>query len=134
MKCLMTVLCVTVAVLFSACSKKVDGDQLEQKDDLIYFKGEPFTGIAVGKHHSDGTKWEGTFKDGKPDGLWTEWHKNGLKKLEQTNKEGKPDGLRTLWYLNGQKSHETTYKDGKEISINEWDEEGTPKKPYARAD
>jgi antitoxin component YwqK of YwqJK toxin-antitoxin module len=110
MKCLMTVLCATVAVLFSACSKKVDGDQLEQKDDFVYFKGEPFTGIAVGKHHSDGTKWEGTFKDGKP------------------------DGLRTLWYLNGQKSHETTYKDGKEISINEWDEEGTPKKPYTRAD
>jgi hypothetical protein len=29
---------------------------------------------------------------------------------------------------------EATHKDGKVISINEWDEEGNPKKTHARAD
>ena len=31
----------------------------------------------------------GTFKDGKPDGLWTGWFVNGQKSIEQTFKDGK---------------------------------------------
>ena len=47
-----------------------------------------------------------TTKDGKQDGLWTEWHENGEKYEEGTYKDGKEDGLWTWWYENGQKRRE----------------------------
>ena len=80
----------------------VDGDQLELRDGLFYFKGEPFTGVAVKKYDNGQKEWEATLKDGKKHGLWTEW------------------------YENGQKVFEATFKDGELISYNEWDEDGKP--------
>jgi len=58
-------------------------------------------------------KEEGTYKDGKEDGLWTYWYKNGQKMYEGAYKDGKADGKWTRWYEDGQKM-ETTYKDGYE--------------------
>ena len=49
---------------------------------------------------------------------------NGLKYLEETYKDGKPDGLWTKWNWKGKKSQEVTYKDGKKVSETKWDEEG----------
>jgi len=59
-------------------------------------------------------EFEGSYKDGKKDGLWTVWYENGQKKEEITFKNGKRDGLETEWWSNGQKINEMTYKDGKE--------------------
>ena len=64
-----------------------------------------------------GTKSEeGTYKDGKLDGLLTYWFENGQKKSEGTYKDGE-EIERTEWhyYENGQKKYERTYKDGKFI-------------------
>jgi len=69
-------------------------------------------------------KSEGTYKDDKRDGLWTEWHENGQKYKELTYKDGKWDGLYTRWLENGQKWFEGTYKDGEEISAWWLDEDG----------
>ena len=80
----------------------VDGDKIELRDGLFYFKGEPFTGVAVEKADNGQKEWEATLKDGKSDGLWTEW------------------------YENGQKEFESTFKDGELISYKEWDEDGNP--------
>ena len=80
----------------------VDGDKIELRDGLFYFKGEPFTGVAVEKADNGQKEWEATLKDGKSDGLWTEW------------------------YENGQKEFESTFKDGELISYKEWDENGNP--------
>ena len=125
----------------------VDADHLEERDDLFYFKGEPFTGCAVAEAdngqsettYKDGKKhglefWyengqkaeEGTWKDGKKHGLSTSWQEDGQKSSECTYKDGERDGLWTQWYDNGQKRFEKTYKDGKMISYKEWDEDGTP--------
>lgn len=57
-------------------------------------------------------KFEGNFKDGKGNGLYTEWYENGQMRYEGTMKDGKDDGLYTSWYENGQKKSEGTYKDG----------------------
>mgnify|MGYP001345757765 CR=1 FL=1 len=46
---------------------------------------------------------EENYKDGKRDGLWTEWYENGQKKLEDNYKDGEWHGLCTEWYDNGQK-------------------------------
>ena len=84
----------------------------------------PFTGVAVDKYENGQKKVEGTWKDGKEDGLRTRWHKNGKKALELTYKDGKKVGLATAWYENGQKAAEKTHKDGKVVSETKWDEEG----------
>ena len=41
-----------------------------------------------------------------------EYHPNGIKKEEGTYKDGKKDGLWTYWYENGRKRSEGTFKDG----------------------
>ena len=52
------------------------------------------------------------------------WHENGQKYKEGTYKDGKEDGKWTEWYENGQKSVETTFKDGEFIKETYWDEDG----------
>ena len=47
--------------------------------------------------------------------------------FEGTYKEGKKDGLWTYWYENGQKMEEETFKDGELISQECWDEDGNEK-------
>ena len=84
----------------------------------------PFTGVAVDKYENGQKKVEGTWKDGKEEGLMTRWHENGQKEAEGTFKDGKRKGLVTSWYENGQKKHEVTWKDGKKLSGTYWDEEG----------
>ena len=130
----------------------VDGSKLVERDGLIY-EGDsetPFTGFVVYKYengqkleevtYKDGkyeglrTQWhengkkasEVTFKDGKFEGLCTEWHENGQKYAESTYKAGKSEGLVTFWHKNGQKEAEETYKAGKLVSGTDvmWDEEG----------
>jgi hypothetical protein len=56
------------------------------------------------------------FKDNIPDGLRTDWHRNGKKSYECSYKDGKRDGLHTEWDENGQKKNEGSYKDGKNMS------------------
>ena len=58
-------------------------------------------------------KSEWHYLDGKLNGLWTEWHKNGQKKEDGQYKDGKENGLWTRWYANGRKELEGNYKDGK---------------------
>ena len=45
-------------------------------------------------------------------------------KLESNLKDGKPDGLWTEWYKNGQKKSEMIFKRDQLISKKEWDDEG----------
>ena len=66
----------------------------------------------------------GIIKNGKQDGLWTDWYENGQKSSEVTYKDSKKDGLYTGWYENGKKERENTYKDGEFIDSICWDEDG----------
>ena len=135
MKYLITVLstaallngCVTNNAKFEAPKIVVDGDQLEQRDDLHYFEDKPFTGVTVEKYEK-GQKWrEVTYKDGKMDGLGTSWWPNGQKLNEGNRKDGKRDGLWTTWYGDGEKWAEATFKDGKVISSKRWEKDGNLK-------
>ena len=67
-----------------------------------------------------------TIKDGKLNGLMTEWDKNGYKRFESTYKDWKEGVVGREWdyYRNGQKRSETTYKDGELISSECWDRNG----------
>ena len=82
----------------------------------------------VGWHKNGQKSYEGTFKDGKPNGLGTQWYDNGKKMAEGTFKDGKEDGKWTGWHENGQKKKEGTYKDGKEDGlVTGWFENGQKK-------
>lgn len=98
-----------------------------RKEWEINYKDGKYDGLSTEWYENGKKKNEGTFKDGKPNGLVTRWFENGQKKLERTFKDGKPDGLYTDWYENGQKNKEITFKDGKRISKKWWNEDGSVK-------
>ena len=114
-------------LLIVGCSSDpIDGSTLVRKDGLYYASdaNEPYSGKVVFYHDDGKKKKEGTFKDGKEDGLYTEWYENGQKDYEGTYKDGELNGEWTYWHENGQKSDEITYKDGKEIDYKAWDSDG----------
>ena len=69
----------------------VNGNVYQMSDDII---------IPLGK-----------MKNGKKDGLWTEWYPN-KRKLEETYKYGMLDGFVSLFYKNGQREWRHTYNNG----------------------
>ena len=84
--------------------------------------------IKIESYYEHGQKeGEGTYKDGKKDGLWisTKWYEHGQKREEGTFKDRIKEGLHTKWWKNGQKRKEVTYKDGKDDGLwTQWYENG----------
>jgi antitoxin component YwqK of YwqJK toxin-antitoxin module len=127
-----TLLIITALMLvvgFSPGQEPIDESTLVSKDGLYYAPGsdKPYSGESVLYYESGQKMSEGTWKDGKEDGLWTWWHENGQKRSEVTyNKHGSPDGKATWYYENGQKMMEGTFKDGELIESTStlWDEDG----------
>jgi len=143
-----TVLLIALLVVFG-CAKSINDETLIDEDGLKYRPdtNELYSG-KVFKNRMGGKKeFEGSYKDGKKDGLWTDYYKNGQKRsvktykdgrkdglynywhedvlmYEGTYKEGKENGLWTWWYENGQKMTVRTYKDEELISQNCWDKDG----------
>ncbi|MDP7608109.1 MAG: toxin-antitoxin system YwqK family antitoxin [Candidatus Marinimicrobia bacterium] len=103
-------------LLIVGCSKEPINYEtsLVERDGVFYTNdtNKSYSGQVFSLYDDGKKKEEGTFKDGKEDGLWTAWYENGQKKAEGTFKDGKEDGLVTLWYENGHKQQEGTFKDG----------------------
>ena len=144
-------LLIALLVVFG-CAKPINDETLIDKGGLKYhpdtkelYSGKVFKNRMGGKkefegsykvgkkeglwtyYYKNGTREETTYKDGEYDGLRTRWYENGQKSSEHTYKDGKPNGLRTSWYENGQKRWETLYKDGDFISKKCWDNDGIEK-------
>jgi antitoxin component YwqK of YwqJK toxin-antitoxin module len=96
-------------------------ETLNEIDEVFYTKdtNKPYSGQVFSLYDDGKELTGGTLKDGKRDGVWTSWHKNGQKWTEGTFKNGEM-GLYTIWYENGKKKVEITYKYGKEIERLEW--------------
>jgi antitoxin component YwqK of YwqJK toxin-antitoxin module len=97
------------------------------QDGSIMYETEFENGSGVDKayYENERIKHREIYTDGKKDGLWTYWYKNGQKELEINYKDGKEDGLETQWYENGQKRLEGTHKDGKKDGISRaWNKNG----------
>ena len=95
-------------LLIVGCSKPSFDETLIEKDGLKYHPDtkELYSGETT-KNRLDGTKeFDGIYKDGKKDGKWT------------------------YWYRNGQKAQGIIFKDGLLISSKCWDEEGNEKYCY----
>ena len=77
-------------LLIVGCSKPINEETLIDKDGLKYhpetkelYSGEVFK-IRLG----GGKELEGSYKDGKKDGLFTQWYDNGKKKSEEKYNKG----------------------------------------------
>ena len=127
-----TLLIITALMLvvgFSPGQEPIDESTLVSKDGLYYAPGsdKPYSGESVLYYESGQKMSEGTWKDGKLNGLLTGWYENGQKMMEATLKDGAPDGLWTSLYEKGQKQSETIYKNGELITAECWDEDGNEK-------
>jgi len=55
------------------------------------------------------------------------YYSSGQKESEETLKNGKRDGLSTQWYENGQKMFEGNFRDGEVVELKGWNEDGSVK-------
>ena len=117
-------------LLIVGCSKPINEETLIEKGGLKYHPDtrELYNGDVYMKYIGGKKKLEGSYKEGKKDGLFTWWYDNGQMKQEGKYKDGEPDGLFTLWYENGQKEIERPYKDGYIVGPGKkWNEDGSVK-------
>ena len=76
--------------------------------------------IKYEEYYENGEKEEGTYKDGKLDGLSTWWYENGIKLGEVHYKNGEKDGLETWWNEFGHRARADLYKEGLSSEKSVW--------------
>ena len=83
-------------------------DNLVERNNLFYkkFTNVPFTGEVSGIEN-------GNIKNGRKNGEWVSYHKNGQLDTNGKWKNGKEDGLREIYYKNGQLDSKGNWKHGK---------------------
>ena len=93
-------------LLIIGCSKPISEETLIDKDGLKYHPEtkELYSGKVFKNYMGGGKEFEGSYKDGKKDGLWTTWFENGKKEFEKNYKDGKKD-LMTYWDKNDGKMY-----------------------------
>ena len=102
----------------------VNSDELEFRGDLlnetVYLNGSLYTGKSFSLQANGKKRTEGSYVNGKQDGLWIEWNEDGQKQSEDNYKKGKFNGLRIGWHPNGQKAMEGTWKNDNPYSKQIW--------------
>jgi antitoxin component YwqK of YwqJK toxin-antitoxin module len=81
-----------------------------KREGLYYqkFTQVPFTGKTLGRR-------QGLIKDGKWNGPWVSYHKDGQLDFKANYKDGKLHGPVVFYDENGQVSSKGTYKDGVQV-------------------
>jgi hypothetical protein len=77
---------------------------------------KPFTGRAVSKFEDGALKYDGTFHEGKLDGVEKYGHPNGQLKKELTWLDGQLHGYVTEWDANGTLVSRKRYERGEEVN------------------
>ena len=96
-------LIISLLFLIVGCSKLIDEPSLIEKNGVMYLpqSDKPYSGDVSKLDNFGKTLLKGTYKNGKKDGLWTDWDENGKKLIEET------------------------YKNDELISKKEWNEDGS---------
>ena len=68
----------------------------------------------------------GSYKNGKMDGKWSRWTKEGIIKDIGHWKKGVPEGLWQFWHSNGKLKEEGFYQEGKRFGYWKYYEEDKP--------
>ena len=84
---------------------------------IYYYQGEPFTGVAFQMYNESTLKQEGTYKDGKRDGVFKYYRSSGSLEEERTYKDGLLHGLFTKYDRSGKGNiwSQETYENGKVV-------------------
>ena len=99
--------------------KALDVHQVESRKEngqrLTYAinSQKPYTGWTKAYHGNAMLRYLCAFKDGREDGLSTEFHESGHKKEETNYLSGMSQGLSKSWYWNGHKKEEAELKDSR---------------------
>lgn len=84
------------------------------RGDVFYFPNQDLgitaKSLCVYKDNFGQYSSKGSLMNGKKDGEWKYWYKNGQVKEEVIYKNGQWDGQSKTWYKNGQKKSEIFYK------------------------
>ena len=115
----------------------VESSSLQEKDGRVYQTGEsePYSGWAKLRKDSGQLAYLGQYKDGKFDGLYTEWHPDGQKQREESYKNGIPNGSFTEWHENGQKKLTYVSENGRTVGpVTWWHENGQKLLEYTSKD
>jgi antitoxin component YwqK of YwqJK toxin-antitoxin module len=104
---------------------RVDFEELDLGDDqLICWKGQPFTGVAV-EFFPDGViRGEVSHLNGLRHGLVREWYHSGQLKEESSLWHGGLHGYERIWDEQGRLISETIGEFGIGIAEKKWDEQG----------
>ena len=104
---------------------RVDFDELDLGDEqLITWKGQPFTGVAI-EFFPDGTLCsEVPHLDGVRHGLVRAWHRSGQLMEEKSLRHGGLHGYAREWDAQGRLISERIGEFGIETSERRWDEQG----------
>lgn len=77
--------------------------------------------IAWWQHNEAKAKYyQASYRDGKPDGLWRVWHRNGKKKCVGHLEQGKRIGVWTWWNKQGHKESEEEFDGDMHTTIVYW--------------
>lgn len=105
-----------VLLLGSCATKKVNFDQLQDRNGLFYLVNdkEPFTGEIV-SYVAGKVEFEGEVKNGLKEGLWIYYYANGQKEMEGVYKDGLKEGTWSYWAENGEQDDQEVYKLGNRL-------------------
>lgn len=96
-------------------------------DQRCWFKGELFTGIAMGVFADGLREAETEYVDGLQTGHEKQWTHEGGLIADYLFMRGELHGKSMEWYGTGQLKSEARYELGIELAYQSWDEEGTLK-------
>jgi len=121
MKSINTLVDILFISLLSSPSWSAALGDLVKREGLYYekFTDVPFSGEVTGSE-------QGSFKNGKLDGVWVIYRKNGQLAMKGNYENGKLEGAFVGYWDNGQLRSKGNYKDGKKEGV--WvgyDEDGT---------
>ena len=83
--------------------------------EIVFLPNEtiPYSGIYLCKFDNGKKEREGSYKNGKFHGKWTNWFESGQRESELNYNNGKLDGKSTWWNKRNQKVIQKNYKNGK---------------------
>lgn len=103
-------------------------DYVEKKRNIVYHRGEVFSGCLTKSHKNGQLEEKQYYDDGKKAGTWEEYYENGQLEDKFSYLNAKKEGERLEYYENGQIKCKQTYKEGNNIgSYEEFQENGKPK-------
>ncbi len=107
---------VLLLALAGCAAKKVNFDQLQDRNGLFYLVNEakPFTGEVI-SYVAGKVEFEGEVKNGLKEGIWTYYYPTGQKKMEGQFTDGLKEGTWSYWKENGQPDVTEIYKMGKRL-------------------